>query len=56
MEIPNIVYVSCNVATLARDVEILMKNGYELIEATPVNLFGSTLHVETVCLLTRVKL
>lgn len=48
MEIPNIVYVSCNVATLARDVEILMKNGYELIEATPVNLFGSTLHVECV--------
>ena len=52
MKIPKIVYVSCNIATFARDAEILEKNGYELIEATPVNLFGSTLHVESVCLLT----
>ena len=56
MKIPKIVYVSCNIATFRRDCEILERNGYELKEATPVNLFGSTLHVESVCLLTRVEL
>lgn len=53
MKIPKIVYVSCNIATLTRDVDILEKNGYKLIEATPVNLFGSTIHVEVVALLYR---
>ena len=51
MRIPKIVYVSCNIATFRRDCEILERNGYELKEATPVNLFGSTLHVETVATL-----
>jgi len=49
------VYVSCNPATLARDVMHLAQGGYELIEAQPVDMFPHTGHVETVVLITRVK-
>ena len=45
-----IVYVSCDVATLARDTAILEQFGFELKEYTPVDLFPRTAHVETVCL------
>ena len=48
-----IVYVSCDPATLARDVEILSNLGYMLKEYTPVNMFPSTKHIETTALLTR---
>lgn len=46
-----IVYVSCDVATLARDTEILESYGYKLQEYTPVDLFPRTSHCETVALL-----
>ncbi len=46
-----IVYVSCDPATLARDCEILTEKGYEIKEATPVDMFPRTAHVETVVLL-----
>lgn len=46
-----IVYVSCNPATLARDVKILREGGYELLEAQPVDMFPQTAHIETVALL-----
>ncbi|MEE1054822.1 MAG: 23S rRNA (uracil(1939)-C(5))-methyltransferase RlmD, partial [Acutalibacteraceae bacterium] len=46
-----VVYVSCDPATLARDIKIFGENGYSLIEYTPVDLFPRTIHVETVALL-----
>ncbi len=50
---PNrIVYVSCNPATLARDVKFLNQNGYELQTATPVDMFPNSEHVESVAMLT----
>ena len=48
-----IVYVSCDSATLARDLKYLCERGYELKEVCPVDQFGQTVHVETVCLLSR---
>ena len=46
-----IVYVSCDPATLARDIKWLAEHGYEFREATPCDMFPWTGHVETVCLL-----
>ncbi len=53
MEPKRIVYVSCNPATMARDIEILTHYGYELKEVQPVDMFPMTAHVEAVALLTR---
>lgn len=50
-----IVYVSCDSATLARDLRILCDGGYELKRARAVDQFGHTVHVETVCLLSKVN-
>ena len=48
MEPKRIVYVSCDPATLARDVKYLEEKGYKLIKVCPVDQFGHTGHVETV--------
>ncbi len=48
-----IVYISCNPDTLARDVAVLTRAGYEMGEVTPVDLFPRTGHVESVVCLTR---
>lgn len=51
---PNrIVYVSCDSATLARDVKILIEGGYKLEVAQPVDMFPQTSHVECVAKLTK---
>lgn len=50
-----LVYVSCDPATLARDVRILSDNGYELKLVQPVDLFPQTVHVETVVLMSKVN-
>lgn len=52
-EIPAIVYVSCDADTLARDCAVFRKNGYEIGEVTPVDLFPRTGHVESVVRLSR---
>ena len=48
-----IVYVSCDSATLARDLKYLCERGYELRKVCPVDQFGMTVHVETVVLLSK---
>ncbi len=53
MEPDRIVYVSCDPATLARDLKILCGGGYALRKVRPVDQFGHTTHVETVVLLSK---
>lgn len=55
MEPDRIVYVSCDSATLARDLKYLCENGYELKKVRPADMFPMTVHVETVCLLSNRK-
>lgn len=43
-----VVYVSCDPATLARDIKLFCEKGYNLMEYTPVDLFPRTAHVECV--------
>ena len=50
-----IVYISCDPATLARDIKIFCEKGYTVQKAIPVDLFPRTGHVETVCLMSKVK-
>lgn len=53
---PNrIVYVSCDSATLARDLKLLVEYGYKVEKVQPVDQFGNTVHVETVVLLSQQK-
>ena len=51
----SIVYVSCNPATLGRDVKYLRENGYEVVRARGCDMFPWTTHVETVCLLSKLN-
>ncbi len=50
-----VVYVSCDCATLARDLKLFAAQGYALQTAEAVDLFPRTAHVETVVLMSRVK-
>ena len=55
MQPKRIVYVSCDSATLARDLKYLCENGYELVKVRAVDQFCHTGHVETVVLMSKVK-
>lgn len=46
-----VLYVSCDPATLARDIGILKKNNYEVVKCQPVDMFPQTYHIESVTLL-----
>jgi len=48
-----VVYVSCDPATLSRDIRIFREGGYELVKATPVDMFPHSSHVETVVQLSK---
>lgn len=53
MKAEKVVYISCNPATLARDLKYLTNNGYELKKVQPVDMFPQTSSVENVALLCR---
>ncbi len=55
MQPKRVVYVSCDPATLARDLKNLAAGDYELKKVCGVDQFGHTMHVETVCLLSNRK-
>ena len=55
MQPKRVVYVSCDSATLARDLRFLCDNGYELKKVCGVDQFPQTVHVETVVLLSQQK-
>lgn len=50
-----LVYVSCDPATLARDVKILCEEGYHLESVQPVDMFPHTTHIETIVLLQKLN-
>jgi len=52
-EIKNLIYVSCNPNTLARDVALLRDLGYEVVIGQAVDMFPMTTHVECVVLMER---
>ena len=53
MQPKRVVYVSCDSATLARDLKFLCGNGYRVVEVQPVDMFPHGVHVETVVLLSQ---
>ena len=50
-----VVYISCNPATLARDLKILREGGYSVEIVQPVDMFPQTVHVETIVLLQKLN-
>lgn len=55
MQPKRVVYVSCDPATLARDVKLLSEKGYQVKKYKIFDLFPRTAHVETVCLLSKLR-
>lgn len=51
--VDKIVYISCKVTSLARDLEMIQERGYRVVKAVAVDQFVNTVHVETVCLLSK---
>lgn len=54
LQAKNIIYVSCNPTTFARDLKILIEKGYEPVSIQPIDMFCHTYHVESVSYLKKV--
>ena len=54
--VDTIVYISCKVTSLARDLEMIQAKGYRVVKAVAVDQFVHTVHVETVVLLQKISL
>ena len=52
-QVPKMVYISCKPSSLARDLEALLAGGYRVERVQCVDMFPATVHVETVCLLSK---
>jgi len=50
----NILYISCNPSTLARDLKIFIEEGYQLIRSQPLDMFPQTYHIESVTLIEQI--
>lgn len=55
MQPKRVVYVSCDSATLARDLKFMVENGFKLEKVQPVDMFPHSVHVECVCSLIRMS-
>lgn len=53
--VDTLVYVSCKVTSLARDLELLQAGGYRVVKAVAVDQFVHTVHCEVVCLLSKIE-
>lgn len=53
--VDRIVYISCKPTSLARDLELLQAQGYQVEKGCAVDMFPGTVHVETVCLLSKLN-
>ena len=53
--VDKIVYISCKVTSLARDLEMMQARGYEVVKGVAVDQFCETVHVETVVLMSKVN-
>ena len=53
--VDKIVYISCKVTSLARDLEMIQARGYRVVKAVAVDQFVHTVHIETISLLEKVK-
>ena len=53
--VDKIVYISCKVTSLARDLEMIQARGYEVVKSVAVDQFCQTVHIETVVLLSHKK-
>ncbi len=53
--VENILYISCKTTSLVRDLEVMQENGYALKRVSVVDMFPWTAHVETCCLLERLR-
>ncbi|MBR3810948.1 MAG: 23S rRNA (uracil(1939)-C(5))-methyltransferase RlmD [Agathobacter sp.] len=51
--VKNLIYISCKPTSLARDLDVFLERGYEVKKICCVDMFPNTVHVETVCLLSK---